>query len=56
MSDPTTDALLALWGSGKQIWADEHADDYIRRLREGWDETPEPGENPHDSSVKKAVP
>jgi len=32
------DPLLALYGSGKQLWAEEHADDYIRRLREGWDE------------------
>lgn len=30
------DPLLVLRGSGRQIWADEHADDYIRRLREGW--------------------
>jgi hypothetical protein len=30
------DPLLALYGSGKDIWADEHADEYIRRLREGW--------------------
>jgi hypothetical protein len=33
----TRDPLLALAGSGKQIWADEHADDYVRRLREGWE-------------------
>jgi hypothetical protein len=31
------DSLLALRGSGKHIWADEHADEYIRRLREGWE-------------------
>jgi hypothetical protein len=31
------DPLLALRGSGKHIWADEHADEYIRRLREGWE-------------------
>jgi hypothetical protein len=31
------DPLLALWGSGKELWADEHSDDYIRRLREGWE-------------------
>jgi hypothetical protein len=30
------DPLLALRGSGKNLWADEHADEYIRRLREGW--------------------
>jgi hypothetical protein len=33
----TNDPLLALYGSGKDIWADEHADEYIRRLREGWE-------------------
>ena len=31
------DPLLALFGSGKDLWADEHADEYIRRLREGWE-------------------
>lgn len=31
------DPLLALRGSGQHIWADEHADEYIRRLREGWE-------------------
>lgn len=31
------DALLALRGSGKELWADEHADEYVRRLREGWE-------------------
>lgn len=31
------DPLLALRGSGKHVWADEHADEYIRRLREGWE-------------------
>lgn len=31
------DPLLSLAGSGKQIWADEHADDYVRRLREDWE-------------------
>ena len=31
------DPLLGLRGSGKQLWADEHADDYVRRLREGWE-------------------
>jgi hypothetical protein len=30
------DPLLALRGSGKELWADEHADQYVRRLREGW--------------------
>jgi|ERR1700722_338423 hypothetical protein len=32
-----TDPLLALAGSGKALWADEHADEYVRRLREGWE-------------------
>jgi len=32
------DPLLTLRGSGKQLWADEHADVYVRRLREAWDE------------------
>jgi hypothetical protein len=31
------DPLLALFGSGKDLWADEDADAYIRRLREGWE-------------------
>jgi hypothetical protein len=31
------DPLLSLRGSGKEIWADEHADDYVRRLRESWE-------------------
>jgi len=31
------DPLLALRGSGKRLWADEHADDYVRRLRAGWE-------------------
>lgn len=30
------DPLLALRGSGRHLWADEHADNYVRRLREGW--------------------
>jgi hypothetical protein len=30
------DPILALRGSGKELWADEHADYYVRRLREGW--------------------
>jgi hypothetical protein len=33
------DPLLVPRGSGKELWADEHADEYVRRLREGWDET-----------------
>ncbi len=31
------DPLLALRGSGKKLWADEHADEYVKRLREGWE-------------------
>jgi hypothetical protein len=31
------DPLLSLAGSGKRLWADEHADGYVRRLREGWE-------------------
>jgi hypothetical protein len=33
----TLDPLLALYGSGKEVWADEHADEYVARLREGWE-------------------
>ena len=36
-SSPKEDPLLALRGSGKQLWASEHADQYIQRLREGWE-------------------
>jgi hypothetical protein len=31
------DPLLALAGSGRKVWADEHADAYVQRLREGWE-------------------
>ena len=31
----SSDPLLALCGSGKRLWADEPADDYVARLREG---------------------
>ncbi len=31
------DPLLALRGSGRELWRDEHADEYVRRLREDWD-------------------
>jgi hypothetical protein len=31
------DPLLALRGSGKKLWADEHTDEYVKRLREGWE-------------------
>lgn len=30
------DPLLALAGSGRTLWRSEHADDYVKRLREGW--------------------
>jgi len=30
------DPLLSLAGSGRRLWSDERADDYVRRLREGW--------------------
>ncbi len=32
-----TDPLLSLAGSGKRLWSREHADEYVRRLREGWE-------------------
>jgi hypothetical protein len=32
-----TDPLLELRGSGRELWADEHADEYIARLRADWD-------------------
>lgn len=35
--DPNKDPLLSLRESGKQLWANEPADDYVRRLREGWE-------------------
>jgi hypothetical protein len=31
------DPLLELLGSGRGLWADEHADEYVRRLRELWE-------------------
>jgi hypothetical protein len=37
ISTSQEDPLLALRGSGKDLWADEHADEYVRRLREGWE-------------------
>jgi hypothetical protein len=30
------DPLSALYGSGKKLWSDEHADEYVARLRAGW--------------------
>jgi phage FluMu protein Com len=29
-----SDALLAIYASGRSLWSDEHADEYVRRLRE----------------------
>jgi hypothetical protein len=34
---PEADPLLALRGSGRDLWANEPADQYVRRLREGWE-------------------
>ena len=31
------DSILAMRGLGKEIWADENPDEYVRRLREGWE-------------------
>lgn len=31
------DPLLKAQGSGKHLWGDEPADEYVRRLREGWE-------------------
>ncbi len=31
-----SDPLLRLSGSGKRLWADEPADEYVERLRGGW--------------------
>jgi hypothetical protein len=36
-SEPETDPLLRLAGSGRKLWRDEHANEYLRRLREGWE-------------------
>jgi hypothetical protein len=46
MDRSPSDPLLALYGSGKDLWAAEHADDYVRRLRGGWDEAADHCENP----------
>jgi hypothetical protein len=37
LTSPDPGSLVNLRGSGKQLWSDEHADDYVRRLREGWE-------------------
>jgi hypothetical protein len=31
------DPLLTLRGDGMDLWADEPADEYVRRIREGWE-------------------
>jgi hypothetical protein len=31
-----SDPLLSLVGSGRKLWAEEHADGYVNRLRAGW--------------------
>ena len=31
------DRLLQLVGSGKHLWADQHADEYVRSLRDDWE-------------------
>jgi hypothetical protein len=36
------DPLLALYGTGKSLWAEEHADEYVARLREGWEQEHRP--------------
>lgn len=33
----SVDPFLELFGSGRELWADEKPDDYVRRLREGWE-------------------
>ena len=37
------DPILALRGVGRELWADEEADAYVSRLREGWSEPGVPG-------------
>ena len=34
--DAPPDPILALRGLGRTLWADEAADAYVSRLREGW--------------------
>lgn len=36
LEDIDNDPLLRLRGSGRHIWADEHADEYVERLRREW--------------------
>ncbi len=34
---PDLDPLLRLRGSGREIWKHQHADEFVRSLREGWE-------------------
>lgn len=36
VGDAPPDPILALRGLGRTLWADEEADAYVSRLREGW--------------------
>jgi len=36
-ADSVDDPILALRGLGRQIWHDQPADEYVARLREGWE-------------------
>ena len=36
LRDVDNDPLLRLYGSGKELWADDPADAYVERLRDGW--------------------
>jgi hypothetical protein len=36
-ADAVEDPILALRGLGRQIWHDKAADEYVARLREGWE-------------------
>ena len=47
------DPLLALRCSGKKLWADEHADEYVSRLREGW---PEPEGAAESAAASPSIP
>jgi len=31
------DPLLALRGSGRHLWANQHADEFVKSLRAGWE-------------------
>ena len=35
------DPILGLFGLGKEIWMNENADAYVRRLREDWEHASE---------------